>query len=122
MTTAGVYQRAKRVMKASVFAFLAAEFSTSSKILETVDSSNGRLTRICSRPVRLMQPLRTSSPGFASRGSGSPVRAEVLTLELPSSTVPSSGIFSPGRTAMVSPTCTSSGSTRRRLPSSSRLA
>ena len=39
MTTQGVYQRAKRVMKLSTLAFFSAEFSTSSKIRATVLSS-----------------------------------------------------------------------------------
>ena len=38
MTTQGVYQRAKRVMKFSAFAFLLLAFSTRSRILATVDS------------------------------------------------------------------------------------
>ena len=65
----------------------------------------------------------TSSPGRTVRGTLSPVRALVFRLELPSSTTPSSGTRSPGRTTMAAPTGTSSGETVRRLPSGfSRLA
>ena len=58
-----------------------------------------------------MQPARASAPGATSRGSDSPVRAAVFTEDTPSTTVPSRGIFSPGRTWMMSPGATSSGST-----------
>ena len=70
----------------------------------------------------LTQPEITSLSGDASRGRDSPVRAEVLTLEVPSSTTPSKGMRSPGFTTMMSPRATSSGSTCSSLPSRSILA
>ena len=51
MTTAGVYQRAKRVMNASVVAFLSVASSTSDRIRSTVDSSYGVVTSISRTPV-----------------------------------------------------------------------
>ena len=45
----------------------------------------------------------TASPGFLSTGMLSPVRADSLTALMPSSTMPSTGIFSPGRTTKISP-------------------
>ena len=98
------------------------EFSTSSRILDTVDSPNSFVVRIFKTPVMLMQPLMISSPTFTSRGRLSPVRALVFRLEMPSSTTPSIGTFSPGCTTMVVPISTSSGSTFSRWPSDSMLA
>ena len=46
------------------------------------------------------------SPGPFSTGIGSPVSIDSSTLERPSSTTPSTGTFSPGRTRSRSPTCT----------------
>ena len=57
------------------------------------------------------QPLITLSPAATSVGSDSPVRAVVFIDETPSSTMPSSGIFSPGFTTIISPCFTSSGDT-----------
>ena len=76
-----------------------------------------------SRPSSLTQPLMTPSPGRTVRGRLSPVRAAVFSVLSPLSTVPSMGIFSPGRTTITEPTATSSGSTTVTVPSAcSRLA
>ena len=72
------------------------EFSTSSRIRETVDSPNALVVRTFRTPLRLMQPLMTSLPGSTERGRLSPVRAEVFSEDEPSSTTPSMGTFSPG--------------------------
>ena len=45
VTTVGVYQRANFVTAFSALDFASAEFSTSSRILETVDSEKQRVTR-----------------------------------------------------------------------------
>ena len=50
----------------------------------------------------------TSSPAFLSTGMLSPVSIDSSTAERPSTTTPSTGIFSPGRTRTRSPTSTSS--------------
>ena len=109
-------------MKSSLRDLRELEFSTSSSILDTVDSPNALVVRIFRRPVMLMQPLMISSPSQASRGKLSPVRALVFRVELPSTTTPSMGTFSPGCTTMIVPTATSSGSICTSWPSRSTLA
>ena len=96
-------------MKFSVRAFFMLEFSTRSRILETVDSPNSLVVLTFSRPVMFTQPLMTSSPVITSRGRLSPVSAAVLSVDAPSTISPSIGIFSPGWTVMTVPTATSSG-------------
>ena len=86
-----VYTRAKRVIKFSARAFFMLEFSTRSRILETVDSPNSLVVLTLSRPLMLTQPLMTSSPDRTSRGRLSPVRAAVLRVEAPSTITPSIG-------------------------------
>ena len=98
------------------------EFSTSSRILATVDSPNSRVVRTRSTPVMLMQPLITSSPARTSRGRLSPVNALVFRLDWPEITSPSMGTFSPGCTTITLLTATSSGSTFFSCPSHSTLA
>ena len=114
--------RANLAIKSSERDLRELEFSTSSRILDTVDSPNTLVVRIFRTPVMLMQPLMTSSPSWASRGRLSPVRALVFRVELPSATMPSRGIFSPGCTTMTVPMDTSSGSTCTSCPSCSILA
>ena len=121
-TTMGVYTRAKRVMKASLFDLFSSALSTKAIIFETVLSPKLFVLRTLMTPLRLMQPEMTSSPSFKSRGTLSPVNATVFNAELPSMTTPSRGTFSPGFTKMVSPTFTSSGETVSTLPSLSTLA
>jgi hypothetical protein len=48
----------------------------------------------------------SASPSRLLTGSGSPVSMDSSTALLPSSTTPSTGTFSPGRTRRRSPTCT----------------
>ena len=114
--------RANLAIKSSLRDLRELEFSTSSRILDTVDSPKALVVRIFSTPVMLMQPLMTSSPSRASRGRLSPVRALVFRVELPSVTTPSMGTFSPGCTTMTVPMATSSGSTCTSWPSCSMLA
>ena len=59
----------------------------------------------------------TASPGRLSTGRLSPVSIDSSTDERPSSTTPSTGIFSPGRTSTVSPGRTSSIGTSCSTPS-----
>ena len=113
---------ANLVIKFSALAFLLLEFSTKSKIFATVDSPKGLFTFTWSTPVRLTQPLTTSSPACTSRGRDSPVRAAVSREEVPSNTVPSRGTRSPALTTITSPTETSSGSTWTSSPFRSMLA
>jgi hypothetical protein len=62
-------------------------------------------------PSLLSVAPTTVSPGFFSTGIGSPVSIDSSTAEAPSSTVPSTGTFSPGRTMTMSPTTTCSTGT-----------
>jgi len=55
-------------------------------------------------PVRLIVPPITVAPACFIVGMDSPVIIDSSTEELPSSTTPSTGIFSPGRTRSRSPT------------------
>ena len=61
-TTAGVYQRENFVMNFSGFAFCEAEFSTSSRILETALSQAGRTTSARTASPSFTQPESISSP------------------------------------------------------------
>ncbi len=63
------------------------------------------VARIVNEPSWLMVPARTLSPGCFSVGRGSPLIILSSTYESPSSTMPSTGIRSPGRTTTRSPTC-----------------
>ncbi|GFI71352.1 hypothetical protein IMSAG250_00547 [Clostridiales bacterium] len=70
--------------------------STSFRIFETVDSPNSLVVLIFSTPLIFTQPLITSLPSTTSFGRLSPVSALVFIEDNPLSTIPSSGIFSPG--------------------------
>ena len=70
-----------------------------------------------SRPSLLSVAPITGSPGFFSTGSDSPVSIDSSTAERPSTTTPSTGIFSPGRTSTTSPTRTSSTGISSSVPS-----
>ena len=122
MHTAGVYTRANLEMKFSDLDLRELAFSTRSRILDTVDSPNSLVVRIFSTPVILMHPLVISCPTSISRGRLSPVNALVFRLEVPSTTTPSMGTFSPGCTTITLPISTSSGSTLSSVPSRSMLA
>ena len=66
-----------------------------------------RSARMTKPPLALTVPPTTRSPGLFGTGSGSPVTIDSSTFEEPSTTLPSTGIFSPGRTRNRSPTRTS---------------
>ena len=68
-------------------------------------------------PVWLIVAPITMSPASFVTGIGSPVTIDSSIAERPSSTSPSTGIFSPGRTTMTSPTWTSSIGISRSSPS-----
>ncbi len=110
ITTVGVYIRENFVINLSDFDFLPLAFSTSSRILLTVDSPNSLVTWAVITPLKFIVPLKSSSPGTTSRGSDSPVKAEVSKVELPEISLLSRGIFSPGLIIIISPTFTLSGS------------
>src|ERR1039458_9585423 len=82
-----------------------------------------RSARIMNPPVPLTVPAVTFASLSFSTGMGSPLIIDSSTELWPSSTVPSTGTFSPGRTRSLSPTCTCSSGTSASPPlSSSRLA
>jgi hypothetical protein len=75
---------------------------------------SARMTRL---PLALIVAPMSRSPTPFSTGIGSPVTIDSSTLERPSSTTPSTGTFSPGRTRSLSPTCTCVSSMSSSVPS-----
>jgi len=67
-------------------------------------------------PVWLIVAPMTVSPAVLTTGIGSPVTMDSSTAEEPSTTSPSTGSFSPGRTSTVSPTTTASTGTSSSTP------
>ncbi len=76
--------------------------------LASVDSVAIFVTRISSPPCSFSVPANSRSPGFFPTGSDSPVIDAWFTLLSPSTTTPSTGIASPGRTSTRSSTASSS--------------
>ena len=75
-----------------------------------------------SEPVPLTVAPVTSSPTPFSIGIGSPVTIDSSTDEWPSTTLPSTGILSPGRTSTTSPGSTDSMANSTTTPSRSTRA
>ena len=72
------------------------------------DNSGKRETGYFSdKNILFINPDKTSSPTDTSLNKDSPVSADVSIILIPSTTVPSKGIFSPGFTTIKSPTSTS---------------
>ena len=88
-------------------AFVAAASRTRRMTWDSVVSWPTRSARQVSAPFWLMVAALTGEPGNLSTGMLSPVRAASFTVEMPSVTVPSTGMLSPGRTKKRSPTLTS---------------
>ena len=109
-------------MKDSLRDLFPAAFSTSSSILDAVDSLQSFVVLTRSAPLWLMQPDTIVSPADTPLGTLSPVRALVSSVDVPSITTPSSGTFSPGLTTMILPMATSSGETVLSPPGVSRFA
>ena len=80
-------------------------------ICESVVSSPTRVARQRRKPDWLTVAAETASPGALSAGTLSPVSADSLTALVPSSTTPSTGMLSPGRTTNTSSLCTCSTGT-----------
>ena len=78
-------------------------FSTISIILLIVESEKSFVTFTSKIPFPLILPLKTSLFIFTSKGRDSPVRADVLRVDSPLTTIPSTGIFSPALTTIISP-------------------
>ncbi len=79
---------------------------TISTMLANTVAGPTRSERITSAPVVFKVAPMSGSPTRFIAGNGSPVSMDSSTALLPSSTMPSTGIFSPGRTRNESPTCT----------------
>ena len=62
--------------------------------------------RMTSAPLVFMVAPISLSPARFATGIGSPVSIDSSTALLPSTTAPSTGTFSPGRTRKASPGCT----------------
>ena len=75
----------------------------SSRTRPSVVSVPARLTLISSTPVRFCVPAKTSSPGFLSAGSDSPVIVAWLNEPWPLRMTPSAATLSPGRMRITSP-------------------
>src|SRR5574341_115389 len=75
-----------------------------------------------SEPVPFTVAPTTRSPCLFSTGIGSPVIMDSSTALAPSVTIPSTGIFSPGRTLRISPACTCSRGISSSAPSLTRRA
>ena len=97
-------------------ALVPAASRTSRMTWDRVVSCPTRVARQVSAPFWLMVAALTGLPGCLSTGMLSPVRAASLTLETPSSTTPSTGMLSPGRTRNTSPVRTSATGTVTSCP------
>ena len=93
--------------------------ATSAAIRATRVSEPTRSARIVNVPARITVPPVTRSPGPRPAGIGSPVIMDSSTLAAPSSTAPSAGTRSPGRTRSRSPGVIRSSATSRSSPSGS---
>jgi hypothetical protein len=95
---------------------------TISTIRDRTVSFPTRVAVNTSRPFRFIVPPVTALPGVFSAGIGSPVSIDSSTADRPSSTAPSTGILSPGRTTTRSPTVTDSIGTSTSPPPRSTRA
>ncbi len=91
-------------MKRCVGARLAVACSTRRTMRLTVLSAAAAVTRTRSSAAVLTDPATTASPGPRATGTLSPVTGLSSTADCPSSTRPSQGTRSPGRTCTTSPT------------------
>jgi hypothetical protein len=92
-------------------------FSTRRTIWASAVSLPTRVARTLSRPFLLMVPPMTSEFSDFDTGMLSPVSSDSSTEDVPSTTTPSVGIFSPGRTTITSLTSSSSACTWTSTPS-----
>ena len=89
---------------------------TSSTIRASAVSRPTRVARMTNEPVVLSVAPMTSSPACLVDGIGSPVSIDSSTAEMPSTTTPSTGTLSPGRTRSRSPAMTSASGTSSSKP------
>ena len=121
-TTAGTNQLATT----STRLWIGARERCASATIWTICASMVSLPTRSARMTKLPDWLRvapvTLSSGPFSTGIGSPVSIDSSTVLRPSSTSPSTGILSPGRTRRRSPTCTCSSGTSSSPSSRTRRA
>jgi hypothetical protein len=96
--------------------------STRRTILASVVSAPTAVVSITIRPSVSMEPSVTLLPTPFSTGRLSPVSMASSTLPPPSTTRPSTGMHSPGRTTTTSPTATRASGTSTSAPSRRTLA
>ncbi len=92
-------------------------FATISTIWLSMVSAPTRWASITRLPVPLIVAPVTGSPSTFSTGTGSPEIIDSSIEERPSTTTPSTGTLSPGRTRSRSPTSTSSSGISSSRPS-----
>ncbi|MNV18330.1 hypothetical protein D3C71_1091520 [compost metagenome] len=92
--------------------------ATNCTICASMLSSPRRSARTTRLPVPLSVAPITASPTAFATGTGSPVSIDSSMEERPSTTVPSTGTFSPGRTRTRSPGCSAAMSRSSSRPSS----
>ncbi len=95
---------------------------TSSTIRASAVSRPTRVARMTNEPVVLRVAPMTSSPVAFVLGIGSPVSIDSSTGDAPSTTTPSTGTLSPGRTRSRSPGTTTARSTSSSTPFRNRRA
>ena len=117
-TTIGTNQPATLSTSCWIGARERCALATISTIRESVVSCPTRVASMMSVPVPLSVAPVTLSPTLFSTGIASPVSIDSSTDERPSTTVPSTGIFSPGRTRKRVPALTFSSGTSSSRPSS----
>ena len=103
-TTAGTNTALTWSTSRWIGAFFACADSTSRTMRDSVVSAPMASVRTTSRPSPLTAPPVTRCPGSRATGRLSPVSSDSSTWLAPSSTSPSTGMRSPGRTTTRSPT------------------
>ena len=104
--TAGTNQAAMTSARRAMGGLEPCACSTRRTICASAVSAPTLVARKVNDPVVFMVAPITSSPARLVTGIGSPVSIDSSTGEKPSSTTPSTGTFSPGRTTTRSPTST----------------
>ena len=115
--TVGTKTPATLSASCAIGALLALASSTRRMICASVVSSPTRSARHFKKPALFTVAETTWSPACFSTGTLSPVMAASSTLELPSSTMPSTGTRLPGFTRKMSPFCRLSVGTSFSCPS-----
>ena len=122
LITAGTNTPETRSATFAMGAFVAAASLTMRMICESVVSSPTREARQRRKPDWFSVAAETASPAALSTGMLSPVSAASFTALLPSSTTPSTGMVSPGRTTKMSPVRTCPMGTTVSLPERTTVA